>query len=76
MGVLRQTHKPLEFIAIQVSTQMLSTFLHDTGEMKTFSLTLKAANKINSNNKPERKLPLQRLDLLTINWEIVAIGRL
>ena len=46
-GVLRQTHKPLEFIAVQVSTQMLSTFLSDTGEME-------ATNKINSNSKPEK----------------------
>lgn len=30
-GVLRQTHKPLEFIAIQVSTQILRTLLYDTG---------------------------------------------
>lgn len=34
LGVLRQTHQPLEFIAIQVSTQMLNTFLYNTGEME------------------------------------------
>lgn len=33
-GALRQTHSPLEFIAIQLNTQMLNTFLYNTGEME------------------------------------------
>ena len=38
LGVLRQTHQPLELIAIQVSTQMLSSFPYNSREMEDRSL--------------------------------------